>query len=69
MTGQPDMQRQGSLLIVALYRRFASSSEGNRALTRLINATVRDACGLGFCIVTHCQLLAAWCLCSVMLAA
>ena len=47
MTGQPDMQKQGSLLIVALYRRFVSSSEGKRALTRLINATVRDECLLG----------------------
>jgi len=41
MPGQPDLSRQGGTLIVALYRRFNSSSEGKRALTRLLNATVR----------------------------
>ena len=41
MPGQPDLSRQGGMLIVALYRRFNSSSEGKRALTRLLNATVR----------------------------
>ena len=65
MTGQPDVQRQGSLLVVALYRRFAASSEGKRALTRLLNAIVRDACWLGLLTVAHCQLVSCLGTCAV----
>ncbi|KAK9825197.1 hypothetical protein WJX81_006470 [Elliptochloris bilobata] len=49
MPGQPDLHKQGNLLIVALYRRFTASSEGRRALTRLLNATTRGA-ATGFCL-------------------
>ena len=37
-----DVAGKGSMLVVALYRRFHSNSEGKRALIRLLNATVRS---------------------------